>query len=82
MSDKVYIGTLEKKTVDKTAKRQRRALFLRVTFPDDSEVFVVRRRGLGAFQEDYELDALVGKQVAFQGVVQGTILVADSWKVV
>ena len=79
-NEKVYIGILEKKTVAKTSKSERRALLLRVSFPDDKKVLIIRRRGLGAFQTDYELETLIGKRVAFCGIEHGNTLIVGTWR--
>ena len=70
-----FHGTVSKKPFGKGSKSEREAVCL----DTGSGSYVLRRQGGNAFH-DPELDKLVGKQIACEGIVTGYTLIMTSWR--
>ncbi|XXF77222.1 hypothetical protein P2318_29840 [Myxococcaceae bacterium GXIMD 01537] len=68
-------GTVVRQAVAKGSKSERVAVLLATT---DGREYVLRRMGGNAFQ-DPELEALVGKKVACEGLLHGSTFIIERW---
>jgi hypothetical protein len=68
-------GTVERRRVGGGSKSEHDAVVLVTT----DAVYTLRRRGGHAF-EDPVLDALVGKELEFEGLLQDNVFHVSSWR--